>query len=1248
MAGMPAPGDRVGSFELEESIGVGGMGAVYRALDLRLERHVALKTLPPEQSNDSEVVQRFYQEARAAARLDHENIARVFEIGHDKSCHYIAFEYIEGTTIRQRVQTQGPLPVSEAINFTLQIAGALVHAVERGVVHRDIKPSNIIVTPQGRAKLVDMGLARRFERGGDDDGLTQSGMTLGTFDYISPEQARDPRDVDVRSDLYSLGCTLFYMLTASPPFPEGTVLQKLLQHQEEPAPDVRLINPAVPADLSAILLKLMAKDRDRRYQTPEQLVRDLLTLAGALGLRSMSPEGLVWMSAAAPPSWERHLVWGIPTMAFALVVVALLWWGQPLETLPPIAENPDALTNPITSPAPKPAVSAASKVDAKTTVVRPVESPVLPTRKSDAAKKVPIEISVKSGDDLGRLLADAPSGSTLTLRSAGPFELKPVALRKSDSGAAPRDLTIRAATDVHPVLRVTGTTTATAGDVALLHFGKGRVSIEGIEFALDSQERDAALLAIDAEGTDLSLNRCLFRRTGAREGGPRVNFVRVRPAGGADASGDRPPPVVIRETFFDEGEVGLWIQGVADVQLRDCLFGPSRTCIWLDQTDARESLRARLGVKHASIIAGDGPVFRISGGQPTIRVDDSVVSPPFDTGAVLLASDAPESLDWLGRGNVFAGISTYLQPTRDTNGSRPIARFEDWSEGALTLREIDSVARETVAWEQADPVRELARKDPTPAFALAPSDRYIGEPGARRGPGGLLAFAFTGPKSPASQPKKPVTVGEPIASRATDAAGSPAVKPKDTTPAPMDTPGVGALANSSPNKDMDPMTIGPAPMERPPGAPGNLVTAPMERPMPMPGEIAETPAKTAAAAEVGNTAVKTDENTDVKNSEIPSTTKRAGTSQALRTAEQLLTAIRDSEAMGATLTLAAGAEIDLPTCIQKGKGRLIIRGPDEPGAARPRLRFHPSVEDVKSGVSWPVLFRIRSGSLELQGVDVVLGADEAPPSGRWAAFGIWAGADLNLVGCSVTIEGEFPRSAILAVQASENEVENGVVNSDPSAASVRMSDSIVRGGGDLADVAAGRRLDLGFTNVVVSVAGSFMHGHGLPRGQEAEPIRLSLRQVTARVAGGLVQLESAIGEPELPVADVTVRDSILATSNQGAPMLRVDGQEALDGLQDRIRWEGHAVAYHHIEVYRRDQTAQPGNVPRRFDRPSWEVAVGPAEDAPFHGDLRFVSSWDDSRPAWTLTPDDVRLQSGSPARNAGAELSRIPEPPRSD
>src|SRR5207248_593703 len=152
---LPRPGERVDEFELEQAIGVGGMGAVFRALDGRLDRHVALKILPPEQANDPEVVQRFYQEGRAAARLDHENIARVYSIGNDGRYHYIAFEYIEGTTDRQRVKRNGPLPVGEAINYTLQIADALVHAAQRGVVHSDIKPSNIIAPPHGRAQLVD-------------------------------------------------------------------------------------------------------------------------------------------------------------------------------------------------------------------------------------------------------------------------------------------------------------------------------------------------------------------------------------------------------------------------------------------------------------------------------------------------------------------------------------------------------------------------------------------------------------------------------------------------------------------------------------------------------------------------------------------------------------------------------------------------------------------------------------------------------------------------------------------------------------------------------------------------------------------------------------------------------------------------------------------------------------------------------------------------------------------------------------
>src|SRR4051812_12641325 len=190
-------GRRLAHFELIAPIGVGGMAAVLRARDTQLDRFVALKILPPEMARDPENVRRFHQEARAAAKLDHENIARVFFCGEDQGLHFIAFEYVEGDNLRVILEKRSRLPVGEAVGYLLQIATGLEHAASRGVVHRDVKPSNIIITPTGRAKLVDMGLARSLEPH-PDNGLTQSGVTLGTFDYISPEQALEPREADSR------------------------------------------------------------------------------------------------------------------------------------------------------------------------------------------------------------------------------------------------------------------------------------------------------------------------------------------------------------------------------------------------------------------------------------------------------------------------------------------------------------------------------------------------------------------------------------------------------------------------------------------------------------------------------------------------------------------------------------------------------------------------------------------------------------------------------------------------------------------------------------------------------------------------------------------------------------------------------------------------------------------------------------------------------------------------------------------
>ncbi len=318
-------GFQLGHFILQERIGIGGMGAVFRAMDTRLQRIVALKVLGPAQSRDEQSVKRFQNEASAAARLDHDNIARVYFIGEDHGLHFIAFEYITGTNLRDLIRERGPVPPADAVNYTIQIAGALNHTHAAGVVHRDIKPSNIIIMPSGRAKLVDLGLARKQNSDSVAD-LTLAGTTLGTFDYISPEQAKDPRNVDVRSDIYSLGCTLYHALTGMPPYPEGTVLQKLLDHQGKEAPDSAQKNRNIPPDLSAICRKMMASDPKHRYATPEQLVRELMPIASRMGLRGLPADGVIWRHITPPKEtfWQRNFSW-VASVCALLVIVFVIW-----------------------------------------------------------------------------------------------------------------------------------------------------------------------------------------------------------------------------------------------------------------------------------------------------------------------------------------------------------------------------------------------------------------------------------------------------------------------------------------------------------------------------------------------------------------------------------------------------------------------------------------------------------------------------------------------------------------------------------------------------------------------------------------------------------------------------------------------------------------------------------------------------------------------------------------------------------
>jgi len=335
-------GETLGHFQLEEFVGGGGMGAVFRGIDTSLERVVAIKVMSHDPA-DVETLKRFQNEAQSAARLDHDNIARVYFVGEDKGLNYIVFEFIEGVNIRDLVDHKGPLPIDEAISYTLQVAEALEHAAHRDVVHRDIKPSNILVTADGRAKLVDMGLARLHQIQSSEEDLTQSGVTLGTFDYISPEQARDPRSADVRSDLYSLGCTFYYMLTRSAPFPEGTVLQKLLSHSTDEPPDPREFRPDVDQRIVDILYKLMAKQPTDRFQRPSELISELLLASEQMGLNYSVAKRTTLPTPIKRRRFNRvvhHLPWVIP-VAILLVTTSALGLFSQSPASDPIIELPN-------------------------------------------------------------------------------------------------------------------------------------------------------------------------------------------------------------------------------------------------------------------------------------------------------------------------------------------------------------------------------------------------------------------------------------------------------------------------------------------------------------------------------------------------------------------------------------------------------------------------------------------------------------------------------------------------------------------------------------------------------------------------------------------------------------------------------------------------------------------------------------------------------------------------------------------
>ncbi|MCS6863803.1 MAG: protein kinase [Gemmataceae bacterium] len=397
-------GFTIGKYKLLERIGVGGMGQVFLCEHMHLRTRMAIKVLPPAKADQPSALGRFYREARTAGRLNHPHIVRTHDIDQDGNLHYIVMDYVEGTNLMDIVRKFGPLPIARAVSYIRQAAEGLHYAFLNNIIHRDIKPSNILIDRTGTARILDMGLARFLND--QTDQLTikyDDKIVLGTADYVAPEQIANSHQVDIRADIYALGGTFYFLLAGHPPFPSGSVSQKLLWHRtKEPTP-IQQIRPEVCDGLAAVINKMLCKDPLHRYQTPAE-VRDALEPYLTQPVPLPAPEEMPVLCLAAqdrpcresPPTVTSFGIAAsagtgassVPAHPPAMTNAPLFSAGLPASWVVSAAQAPRSPTSQHSPPEPLPLPSRTTVQEATVQPMTALRSPVPTCGRSTAIRAI--------------------------------------------------------------------------------------------------------------------------------------------------------------------------------------------------------------------------------------------------------------------------------------------------------------------------------------------------------------------------------------------------------------------------------------------------------------------------------------------------------------------------------------------------------------------------------------------------------------------------------------------------------------------------------------------------------------------------------------------------------------------------------------------------------------------------------------------------------------------------------------------